>query len=106
MTTPIAQGPRGLPGLCGKPLRPDTLPEMRTRSAASLCRMLGGTMSAEAVNIKPTCRNCGAALTMEEMHYYDRGNGEATCNNCEREWMDAMQRWKSGEGGDVPPPRP
>lgn len=63
-------------------------------------------MSAEALAIKQTCRKCGADLTMEEMHYYDNGHGEASCENCEREWMEAMQRWKAGEGGDVPPPRP
>ena len=63
-------------------------------------------MSAEAVNIKQTCRNCGAKLELDEMHYYDRGNGEATCNNCESEWLEAMHQWRSGCGGQEPPPQP
>ena len=63
-------------------------------------------MSAEIVNIRQTCRMCGGKLKMEDMHYYDNGHGEAACEGCESEWMEAMQRWKAGEVGDGPPPRP
>lgn len=63
-------------------------------------------MSAEAINIKPTCRSCGSRLELDEMHYYDHGNGEATCNKCEAEWLEQMNLWRSGFGGSEPPPQP
>lgn len=63
-------------------------------------------MSAEVLKVKPACRKCGAKLELDEMHYYDNGNGEASCETCEQTWMDAMHEWKQGAGGPTPPSRP
>lgn len=62
-------------------------------------------MSAEAIAIKPTCRNCGAKLELDEIHYYDHGN-EVTCKKCEVEWLEAMHQWRAGFGGKEPPAQP
>lgn len=59
-----------------------------------------------AVTMKSTCRTCGSALTLEEMHYYDHGDGSATCNRCEGKWMAEMAEWKSGRCGGEMPSRP
>lgn len=40
-------------------------------------------MTAESIAISQRCRNCGAPLQLEEMHYYDHGDGTATCEKCE-----------------------
>lgn len=63
-------------------------------------------MSATAIAINPNCRNCGAVLDLDEIHYYDKGIGEATCNSCESAWLEAMQAWRSGSGDNEPPLRP
>jgi transposase len=64
--------------------------------------MKGATLS-ELLAMKPTCRNCEAVLEIDEIHYYDHGDGTATCNNCEADWLAAINAWRSGRGGDEPP---
>lgn len=59
-------------------------------------------MIANKININPNCKTCGARLTLEEMHYFDDGHGEANCNSCERKWHDDLQCWKNGELKDFP----
>jgi len=63
-------------------------------------------MSATAVQIEPICRNCGAVLKLDEIHYYDQGDGTATCNKCESDWLEAMHEWRSGNSGIEPPAQP
>lgn len=40
-------------------------------------------MGASAISMKLNCRLCSAQLTLEEMHYFDSGDGTAICTNCE-----------------------
>jgi len=41
---------------------------------------------------------------LEEQHYYDNGDGTCTCEQCERRWMENVERWKRGELKDFPEP--
>lgn len=54
------------------------------------------------IDMRTTCRKCNAALTLEEMHYFDHGDGTATCNTCEGEWMQAMADWRAGPSRPMP----
>lgn len=63
-------------------------------------------MSAGLVNVQTHCRNCFDGLTLEEMHYLDNGDGTATCSKCEREWMEAIEKWRSTSGDSQMPKRP
>ena len=38
-----------------------------------------------------TCRDCNAALTLEESHYY-----EYRCEKCERAWHERITSWRNG----------
>ena len=51
-------------------------------------------MTAEVIAINPFCRKCGAALQLDEMHYYDCGDGTATCNSCEEKWLQEIESWR------------
>lgn len=59
-------------------------------------------VGAERVNVAQHCKKCNAPLTLEEMHYYDRGDGTATCNTCEEQWMAEMAAWKRGDRESMP----
>lgn len=59
-------------------------------------------VGAERLNVSQHCSKCKAVLTLEEMHYYDRGDGTATCNSCEEQWMDEMAAWKRGDRESMP----
>lgn len=59
-------------------------------------------MTAEALNVSTSCRKCGAPLTIEEMHYYDAGDGTATCNACEAQWLAEVEAWRRGERNEFP----
>lgn len=48
------------------------------------------------------CRNCLAPLTIEEMHYFDSGNGTATCSKCEEKWAAEMAAWRSTDSTPMP----
>jgi hypothetical protein len=61
---------------------------------------------AERILVAPTCAECGRALTLEEMHWYDHGNGCATCEACELKWQQKVQAWLRGGAGDEMPARP
>lgn len=50
-----------------------------------------------AITTDTSCKVCGQSLTLEEMHYYERPDGSATCNDCERKWSDEMDEWRRGE---------
>jgi len=38
-----------------------------------------------------TCRDCSAALTLEESHYY-----ECRCEKCEWVWFERITAWRKG----------
>jgi hypothetical protein len=76
----------------------DVLPAVEAAEAAKV-----HPEGAQLVVIARACRTCGAGLTLEEMHYYARGNGTATCNNCEGAWCERMNQWMAGNLGDIPP---
>ena len=59
-------------------------------------------MSATQITVSPTCKGCGAVLNLDELHYFDNGDGTATCNECERLWSDGMAEWRSGIRDDMP----
>jgi len=61
-------------------------------------------MTAELITSPSNCRTCGAVLTLEEMHYYDHGDGTCTCEACEGRWMENVDRWQRGEIPDFPQP--
>ncbi|MYM92605.1 hypothetical protein [Duganella vulcania] len=61
--------------------------------------------AAHLIPMKPTCRSCGGRLTLDEMHYYDQGDGTASCGRCESEWMQDMADWKAGKTDKMPPRR-
>lgn len=63
---------------------------------------MAAEQSLEMVNVKPNCRKCGSALTIEEIHYYDNGDGTATCNDCEEKWLNDVSAWKNGELDAIP----
>lgn len=54
------------------------------------------------INIARYCKKCNAPLTLEEMHYYDRGDGTATCNTCEERWTEEVALWRIGERESIP----
>jgi hypothetical protein len=60
----------------------------------------------DLIPIAPTCAGCGAGLTLEEMHWYDHGNGCATCEACELKWGREVQAWLRGDTGNEMPARP
>lgn len=43
------------------------------------------------------CASCGAALTLEEAHYYG-----ASCEKCEGAWHEDVQAFRRGEREDLP----
>lgn len=57
---------------------------------------------AEHIKTDNKCFKCGQPLTLEEMHYYERENGKATCEQCEEKWADAIAAWRKGETDDYP----
>jgi DNA-directed RNA polymerase subunit RPC12/RpoP len=57
---------------------------------------------ATVVHMSHQCRSCGQTLTLEEMHWYDAGDGTASCNQCESRWMVEMARWKEDGHGPMP----
>lgn len=61
-------------------------------------------MPDQAINFNQNCTGCGKALTLDEMHYYEDPDnpGNATCNDCEGKWMEAVESWKRGEREDFP----
>lgn len=59
-------------------------------------------VGAERLNVSQYCSKCKASLTLEEMHYYDRGDGTASCNSCEEQWMVEMAAWKRGDRESMP----
>jgi predicted Zn-ribbon and HTH transcriptional regulator len=38
------------------------------------------------------CRDCGGEMSDEEIYYY-----EYRCEDCERDWMDRVDRWMCGD---------
>lgn len=67
---------------------------------------LQSSEGATKINMHPNCRACHSILTLEEMHFYDSGDGSATCNSCESKWMDDMQKWHDGIIDGAMPERP
>lgn len=65
-------------------------------------------MSAVDLRVGRKCRSCNSALSLDEMHYYDHGDGTATCDKCEAAWCEAVEAWRHGAGDedDEMPPRP
>lgn len=59
-------------------------------------------MTAELLTTERQCFRCGSSLTLEEMHYYERPDGSATCNECEGKWLMEVEEWRSGEREDFP----
>ena len=58
-------------------------------------------MTAEAISSPLKCRNCGAGLSLEELHYYDDPErGGASCDKCNGAWLVAIQEWLAGKGSD------
>ena len=55
-----------------------------------------GGLGGIAVDVAQHCRKCGAKLILEEMHYYDQGDGTATCAQCEGDWCGAVEAWRHG----------
>lgn len=53
-------------------------------------------MSGSEIKISQNCRKCAAVLDFEEMHYYDHGDGTASCNKCESKWMKLVDDWRAG----------
>ena len=45
-------------------------------------------MSVELIQISDKCNNCGASLTLEEMHYYDNEDGASECSKCVEELLE------------------
>jgi hypothetical protein len=43
-------------------------------------------MTAEALRMEPCCRVCGRALSLDEMHAFDHGDGTSVCADCEIAW--------------------
>ncbi len=61
-------------------------------------------MPAEQIDCPTHCRTCGSALTLEETHYYDHGDGTCTCDACEKGWSGNVDRWRRGELAEFPKP--
>lgn len=59
-------------------------------------------MSGELIQINQNCRNCSSPLNIEEMHYYNQGDGTASCEKCEQEWMKEIEEWREGEREQMP----
>lgn len=61
-------------------------------------------MSAERINFNPNCFKCGKKLQLDEMHYYEDPDnpGNATCDECERAWMESVDAWHRGKLVDFP----
>lgn len=59
-------------------------------------------MSADKLTMSPNCRECGGKLSIDEMHYYDHGDGTASCNKCEGEWSNAVDAWRRGDIQKLP----
>lgn len=82
-------------------VRPPGLHPLRPAGASQPCVREAG-VSAELLRIEPNCRACGAALTLLEMHFFDRGEGTAACGRCESEWMERVEAWRHGAPGECP----
>lgn len=61
---------------------------------------------ANLLTMASCCRKCMTPLTLEEMHYLSHGDGTATCNKCETEWMQAMAEWRASGDNKPMPERP
>lgn len=59
-------------------------------------------MTAYAITTDQQCRNCGASLTLEEMHYFEDADGSCTCEACERAWHEAVGQWLAGHEPGYP----
>ncbi len=53
-------------------------------------------MSAANSYTAEKCNTCGAAMTDEEIEYY-----EVRCERCEGEWLDMIETWRKGGRNDV-----
>lgn len=54
------------------------------------------------LNVSMNCKACGKVLQIDEMHYYAHGDGNATCDDCEAEWSQAVAAWRNGAPGEFP----
>jgi hypothetical protein len=44
------------------------------------------------------CEDCARPLTVEEIHYYGRADGEGgRCEDCERAWGARIEAWRTGK---------
>lgn len=62
-------------------------------------------LGARRVHTSLWCRACRAPLKLDEMHYYEDGDGTAACDRCERRWSEECNAYMRGER-DTPPRRP
>lgn len=56
----------------------------------------------EEIKINPNCRKCGEKLTIDELHYFDHGDGTATCNECEGKWSNDCVIYRLGLIDELP----
>lgn len=57
-------------------------------------------MTAVLLRTRMRCLECGRHLTLEEMHYYERPDGSASCDACERAWLRSVSQWRLGGQDD------